>query len=256
MFNSNEILDTIHMIDQRAPGRAHRHHGHLPAGLRRPRRPGPPAEKIYDKITRYGQGPGQDRRGHLRPSYGIPIVNKRISVTPIALVAGRRSRTEDYVCLRRDPGQGRGPRPWASTSWAAIRALVHKGMIRRRPERLIRSLPEALAGHRTACAAVGERRFHQGGHQHGRRQALMGRTIKEAGRAHRRSGRASGCGQAGGVLQRRRRTTPSWRARSTGRPSEPDWVINVGVSGPGAVHARAGQSVPRDSSFDAVAETD
>ena len=86
MFNTNEILDTIHMIDQQ----------HLDVrtvtmgvSLLDCADPDPKAacEKIYDKITRSAKDlvrVGED----IEAEFGIPIVNKRISVTPIALVAG------------------------------------------------------------------------------------------------------------------------------------------------------------------------
>ena len=94
MINTNEILDTIHMIDQQ----------HLDVrtitmgiSLLDCADPDPKAacQKIYDKITRRAEhlvatGEAIERE------FGIPIVNKRISVTPMALVAGA-SETGSYV---------------------------------------------------------------------------------------------------------------------------------------------------------------
>ena len=94
MINTNEILDTIHMIDQQ----------HLDVrtitmgiSLLDCADPDPKAacQKIYDKITLYAEtlvatGEAIERE------FGIPIVNKRISVTPMALVAGA-SETGSYV---------------------------------------------------------------------------------------------------------------------------------------------------------------
>ena len=113
MINTNEILDTIHMIDQQ----------HLDVrtitmgiSLLDCADPDPKAacQKIYDKITR--------RAEHLvatgeaiEKEFGIPIVNKRISVTPIALVAAA-AETDNYAPLP-PPWTGRPKLP-ASTSSA------------------------------------------------------------------------------------------------------------------------------------------
>ena len=94
MLNQKEILSTIEMIDQQ-----HLDIRTITMGISLlsccdpdPKRA---CEKIYEKITRYAENlvkTGED----IEREFGIPIVNKRISVTPMALVAGA-SETEDYV---------------------------------------------------------------------------------------------------------------------------------------------------------------
>ena len=139
MLRQNEIMQTLDMID----------HQHLDIrtitmgiSLRDccGSDPQVTARKIYDKITRCAEklvptGEAIERE------LGIPIVNKRISVTPIALVAGA-SETEDYV-----PFAAALDRARAETGVNFIggfSALVQKGMTPA-DEKLIRAIPEALA---------------------------------------------------------------------------------------------------------------
>ena len=94
MLDKNDVLSTVQMID-----RQHLDIRTITMGISllscADRDAKAACEKIYDKITRYAEGlvkTGED----IEREFGIPIVNKRISVTPIALVAGA-SETEDYV---------------------------------------------------------------------------------------------------------------------------------------------------------------
>ena len=94
MLNRKEILSTIEMIDQQ-----HLDIRTITMGISLlsccDPDPKKACDKIYDKITRYAEKlvkTGED----IEQEFGIPIVNKRISVTPMALVAGA-SETEDYV---------------------------------------------------------------------------------------------------------------------------------------------------------------
>ena len=152
-------------------------------------------EKIYDKITRCAEklvATGED----IEREFGIPIVNKRISVTPMA-PGGRCQRTEDYVPFAwRWTGR---PGTAASTSSAATPPLVQKGMTAA-DERLIRSIPEALARTELVCSSVNVGSTRAGINMDA--VALMGRVIKEDCRRHGGPGRP-GLREAGGVLQRR-----------------------------------------------------
>ena len=94
MLDKNDVLSTVQMID-----RQHLDIRTITMGISllscADRDAKAACEKIYDKITRYAEGlvkTGED----IEREFGIPIVNKRISVTPIALVAAA-SETEDYV---------------------------------------------------------------------------------------------------------------------------------------------------------------
>ena len=139
MLNQKEILSTIQMIDQQ-----HLDIRTITMGISLlsccdpdPKRA---CEKIYDKITRYAEKlvkTGED----IEREFGIPIVNKRISVTPISLVAGA-SETEDYVPFARALDAARAET--GVNFVGGFSALVQKGMT---PAdlRLIRAIPQALA---------------------------------------------------------------------------------------------------------------
>ena len=101
----------------------------------------------------------------IEKEFGIPIVNKRISVTPISMVAGA-CETEDYVPLRADTGPRR--RSTCGVNFiGGFSALVQKGCTTG-DRKLIRVHPRGAGGHRAGLRQR-ERWLHQGGHQHGRR---------------------------------------------------------------------------------------
>ena len=148
MINTNEILDTIHMIDQQ----------HLDVrtitmgiSLLDCADPDPKAacQKIFDKITRRAEhlvatGEAIERE------FGIPIVNKRISVTPMALVAGA-SETGSYVPFA--VAMDNAAKSTGVNFIGGFSALVQKGMTEA-DEKLIRSIPEALARTELVCSSV------------------------------------------------------------------------------------------------------
>ena len=148
MLNQKEILSTIEMIDQQ-----HLDIRTITMGISLlsccdpdPKRA---CEKIYDKITRYAEKlvkTGED----IEREFGIPIVNKRISVTPMALVAGA-SETEDCVPFALALGPG-GP-DLRRQLYRRLLRLVQKGMTEA-DEKLIRSIPEALARTELVCSSV------------------------------------------------------------------------------------------------------
>ena len=242
MFNQNEILDTIHMIDQQ----------HLDVrtitmgiSLLDCADPDPRAacRKIYDKITRSAKDlvrTGED----IEAEFGIPIVNKRISVTPIALVAGA-SRTEDYVPFAVALDKARAET--GVNFVGGFSALVQKGMTSA-DRNLIRSLPEALAATELVCGSVNVGSTKAGINMDA--VALMGRTIKELAA---RTADQDGFGCAKLVVFCNAVEDNPFMAGAFHGVSEGDRVINVGVSGPGVVH-HALQSV-KGQPFDVVAET-
>ena len=148
MINTNDILQTIQMIDKQ-----HLDIRTITMGISLLDccDPDPKAacRKIYDKITRSAQN--LVRTGEaIEAEFGIPIVNKRISVTPIALVAGA-SETEDYVPFAVALDKAR-----AATGVnfvGGFSALVQKGMTPA-DRKLIRAIPEALATTELVCASV------------------------------------------------------------------------------------------------------
>ena len=200
-------------------------------------------EKIYDKITRYAEGlvkTGED----IEREFGIPIVNKRISVTPIALVAAA-SETEDYVPFA--VALDRAAKAVGVNFIGGFSALVQKGMTDA-DRRLIAAIPEALAVTDLVCSSVNVGSTKAGINMDA--VALMGRTVKAAAE---RTADCGGFGCAKLVVFCNAVEDNPFMAGAFHGVGEPERVINVGVSGPGVVY-HALQSV-KGQPFDVVAET-
>ena len=242
MLNRNDILETINMIDQQ-----HLDIRTITMGisLLSCADPDPKAacRKIYNKITRCAEK--LVRTGEeIEREFGIPIVNKRISVTPMALVAAA-SETEDYV-------------PFAAALDAAAKstgvnfiggfsALVQKGMTEA-DRKLIAAIPEALATTELVCSSVNVGSTKAGINMDA--VALMGQTIKRTAELTAASG---GFGCAKLVVFCNAVEDNPFMAGAFHGVGEPEKVINVGVSGPGVVH-HALKAV-KGQPFDVVAET-
>ncbi len=242
MINTNDILQTIQMID----------HQHLDVrtitmgvNLLDCCDPDPHAacRKIYDKITASAEKlvkTGED----IEAEFGIPIVNKRISVTPMALVAGA-SRTSDYVPFA--AAMDKAAKAVGVNFIGGFSALVHKGMTEG-DKKLIEAIPEALAVTDVVCSSVNVGSTKAGINMDA--VALMGRTIKECAQ---RTADRGGFGCAKLVVFCNAVEDNPFMAGAFHGVGEAERVINVGVSGPGVVH-HALQSV-KGQSFDVVAET-
>lgn len=106
-------------------------------------------KRIYDKISRYAEhlvATGEE----IEREFGIPIVNKRVSVTPIALVAAA-SETEDYVPFAK--ALDRAAKNVGVNFIGGFSALVQKGMTDA-DRKLIAAIPEALACTDLVCSSV------------------------------------------------------------------------------------------------------
>ena len=242
MINNTEILQTIRMIDQQ-----HLDVRTITMGISLldccDSDPKKACQKIYDKITRSAKDlvkTGED----IEAEFGIPIVNKRISVTPIALVAGA-SDTDDYVPFAMALDRARAET--GVNFVGGFSALVQKGMT---PAdlKLIRAIPEALATTELVCASVNIGSTKAGINMDA--VALMGETIKETALMTADRG---GFGCAKLVVFCNAVEDNPFMAGAFHGVSEADRVINVGVSGPGVVHY-ALQEV-KGQPFDVVAET-
>ena len=242
MINTNDILQTIQMID----------HQHLDVrtitmgvNLLDCCDPDPAAacRKIYDKITTSADKlvkTGED----IEAEFGIPIVNKRISVTPMALAAGA-SRTSDYVPFA--AAMDRAAKAVGVNFIGGFSALVHKGMTEA-DKKLIAAIPEALAVTDVVCSSVNVGSTKAGINMDAVR--LMGETIKAAAE---RTADRGGFGCAKLVVFCNAVEDNPFMAGAFHGAGEAEKVINVGVSGPGVVH-HALQAV-RGKPFDVVAET-
>ena len=187
-------MQTIQMIDQQHLDVRTITMGISLLSCARQRPQGRPADAIYDKITRCAENLVATGEA-IEKEFGIPIVNKRISVTPIALVAAA-AETDDYVPFA--AALDRAAKAAGVNFIGGFSALVQKGMTDA-DRKLIASIPEALATTDLVCSSVNVGSTKAGIDMDA--VALMGRTIKDAGGAHRRPGRLR-LRQAGGVLQR------------------------------------------------------
>ncbi|WP_295620607.1 PFL family protein [uncultured Intestinimonas sp.] len=242
MLNSKEILDTIRMIDQQ-----HLDIRTITMGISLLDCADPDAgaacRKIYDKICSRAEklvptGEAIERE------LGIPIVNKRISVTPMALVAGA-SVEGDYVPFAR--ALDRAAKTTGVDFIGGFSALVQKGSTAG-DQRLIAAIPQAMAETELVCASVNVGSTRAGINMDA--VALMGRCIKDT--AEKTAGRG-GFGCAKLVVFCNAVEDNPFMAGAFHGVGEGDCVINVGVSGPGVVH-HALQSV-KEQPFDVVAET-
>lgn len=200
-------------------------------------------QKIYDKITRLA-GNLVSVGEAISSEFGIPIINKRISVTPISLIAGA-SDDKDYV-------------EFAKTLDAAAKAvgvnfiggfsaLVQKGF-HKGDQILIDSIPQALAQTERVCASVNVGSTQTGINMDAVKR--MGEVIKQAAKLT-ADNNSMACAKL--VVFANAVEDNPFMAGAFHGVGEADCVINVGVSGPGVVK-RVLEKV-KGQSFDVVAET-
>ncbi|MCI8514392.1 MAG: PFL family protein [Lachnospiraceae bacterium] len=200
---------------------------------------------IYEKITNRARdlvSVGEE----ISKEYGIPIVNKRISVTPIALVGGSACRSpEDFVSIARTLDRAAGE--VGVNFIGGYGALVSKGMTPAE-ENLIRSIPEALSVTELVCSSVNVGSTKTGLNMDAVR--LMGSIIRETAEAT-KSRDSLGCAKL--VVFCNAPDDNPFMAGAFHGVTEADAVIHVGVSGPGVVK-RALESV-RGQGFEILCET-
>ena len=242
MINTSEILQTLQMIDQ--------HHldirtttmgiSLLDCAHTDPKEA---CRRIYDKICKKAEhlvAVG----GEIEREFGIPIVNKRVSVTPIALVAAP-SETEDYLCFAEAMDQA--AKTVGINFIGGFSALVQKGFTQS-DWKLIRSIPQALATTDFVCSSVNIGSTKAGINMDA--VAEMGRVIKETATL---TADRAGFGCAKLVVFCNAVEDNPFMAGAFHGVGEAECVINVGISGPGVVH-HALQQV-KGEPFDVVAET-
>ena len=200
-------------------------------------------EKIYNKIT--------TKAARLVPvvedisrEYGIPIVNKRISVTPIAMLLGAAPDADpvDYAKALDAAAKKVGV-----NFIGGFGALVHKGFYNG-DERLIRAIPEALAQTDLVCGSVNIGSTKSGLNMDAVR--LMGQIVHDTAA---RTADNMCLGAAKLVVFCNAPEDNPFMAGAFHGVGEPDCEIHVGVSGPGAVRAALAK-LPKDAPLDEVAE--
>lgn len=202
-------------------------------------------QNIYNKITGLAKDlvkTGED----ISKEFGIPIVNKRISITPIALVGGTACKTpDDYVQIAKTLDKVAGE--LGVNFIGGYSAIVSKGMSRS-DELLIRSIPKALACTERICSSVNVGSTKTGINMDAVK--LMGEIIKETAEMTKERD-SLGCAKL--VVLCNAPDDNPFMAGAFHGVSEPDAVINVGVSGPGVVKYALEQI--RGKSFEVLCET-
>jgi len=242
MFNANEILETINMISEEnldirtiTMGISLRDCASDSGKITR--------KRIYEKIVRYAHNlvkTGED----IERDFGIPIINKRISVTPIAIVA-ESSDEENYASFARvldDAAKAVGVNFIGGFS-----ALVHKGYTKG-DRLLIKAIPEALSETERVCSSVNVATTKSGINMDAVKE--MGYIIKECAERTRDKG-AVACSKL--VVFSNVPEDNPFMAGAFHGVGEPECVINVGVSGPGVV-AHALKEL-EGADFGTIAET-
>lgn len=202
-------------------------------------------EKIYKKITTLAKNlvsTGKD----IERDFGIPIVNKRISVTPIALVGGSAcKKPEDFVTIAKT--LDKAAKEVGVNFIGGYSALVSKGMTTA-DKNLILSIPEALATTDRVCSSINVGSTKTGLNMDA--VELMGRIVTETAQAT-KDNDSLGCAKL--VVFCNAPDDNPFMAGAFHGVTEADRIINVGVSGPGVVK-RALEQV-RGQNFEILCET-
>ena len=198
-------------------------------------------DKIYEKITRLA-GSLVATGDEIAKEYGIPVVNKRISVTPIGLIGASACKTkEDFVEIAKT--LDKAGKAVGVNFIGGYSALVSKGMTRAE-ELLLRSIPMALSETDVVCSSVNVGSTKTGINMDAVR--LMGQVIRET--AERTAGNDSiGCAKL--VVFCNAPDDNPFMAGAFHGVTEADAVINVGVSGPGVVKKALEQARGKDFEF-------
>ncbi len=226
MLNTNDILETIQMIqDENLDIRT------ITMGISlldcADSDIDKACDKIYDKVCRYAQNlvkTGED----IETEYGIPIINKRISVTPVAMIAA--------ACPDKNPVKfahalDRAAKQVGVNFLGGYSALVHKGF-GPGDYALIQSIPQALAETDLVCSSVNIGSTKAGINMDA--VAKMGQIVRECAELT----ADNNCfGAAKLVVFCNAPEDNPFMAGAFHGVGEPDCVINVGVSGPGVVRA-------------------
>ena len=199
--------------------------------------------KIYDKITSYGEHLVETGEA-IADEYGVPIIHKRVAVTPVSLIAGACA-LENYVDIART--LDRAARTIGINFIGGFSALVERGMTRGE-ERLLSSLAESLATTELVCASVGVGSTKAGINMDA--VARMGHIIKDLSLLT-KDRDALGCAKL--VVFSNAVEDNPFMAGAFHGVTQGDCCISVGVSGPGVV--KQALAAVKGAPFDVAAET-
>ena len=202
-------------------------------------------ENIYNKITTVAKDlvkTGEE----IEQEFGIPIVNKRISITPVALIGGAACKSpEDFVTIAKT--LDKAAKEVGVNFIGGYSALVSKSMTKS-DENLIRSVPQALACTDRICSSINVGSTKTGINMDAVR--LCGEIVKKTAEATKEND-SLGCAKL--VVFCNAPDDNPFMAGAFLGVTEADTIINVGVSGPGVVK-RALENV-RGKDFEELCET-
>ncbi|MBE7704385.1 MAG: PFL family protein [Cyanobacteria bacterium SIG29] len=240
-FNENSIIETINMIkvhnlDIRTVTLALSLRDCCGENVREV------GDKIYNKITKYAKNL-YSYASEIEDEYSIPIINKRISITPISLV-GESCKDMDYVYLAKVLDEA--AKEVNVNFIGGFSALVEKGCTRG-DIALIESIPEALKQTQRVCSSVNLASTKAGINMNAVKK--MGGIIKQAANL---TADADGIGAAKLVCFCNVPGDNPFMAGAFHGYGEPECALNIGVSGPGVVRA-AVENLPKDADFGELA---
>jgi uncharacterized protein (UPF0210 family) len=201
------------------------------------------ADKIYDKVTKTAEKL-VETGDHIGREFGVPIINKRVSVTPISLV-GAACDSQDLVLLAK--AMDRAADATGIDFIGGFSALVHKGFTKS-DLKLIQSIPEAIGMTNKVCSSVNVGTTKAGINMDA--VAMLGQTIKALSQ---KTADADGIGCAKLVVFCNVPEDNPFMAGALYGVGEPECVINVGISGPGTI--KTALEGLKNARFDEVAET-
>lgn len=242
MINTNEVIETIKMIQQykldiRTITMGISLRDCCDSNADRCR------QKIYDKINFLAKNLVKVGN-QIEKEYGVPIINKRISVSPISMIA-ESSDEENYVKFAETLDKAADN---AGVNFiGGFSALVHKGFTVG-DTRLVNSIPEALSSTKKVCSSVNVATTRAGINMDA--VSLMGRIIKSTAEMS-SSENGSACAKL--VVFANAVEDNPFMAGAFHGVGEGECVINVGVSGPGAI--KAAIEKVRGADFEVLAET-
>ncbi|MBR2500814.1 MAG: PFL family protein [Clostridia bacterium] len=225
MLNKHEILETINMIDKE-----HLDIRTVTMGISllscASSQSDKVAQKIYDKITKSAENLVKTAED-IETEFGIPIINKRISVTPVSLVLEAAENEDAYLKVAK--ALDKAAKETGVNFIGGYSALVHKGMTKG-DKRLIASIPEVLSETDIVCSSVNIGTTRAGINMDAVK--LMGDIIKQTADKTKDS---DGFGCAKLVVFMNAVEDNPFMAGAFCGVGEYETAINVGVSGPGVV---------------------
>lgn len=240
-FNENSIIETINMIkvhnlDIRTVTLALSLRDCCGENVREV------GDKIYNKITKYAKNL-YSYASEIEDEYSIPIINKRIAITPISLV-GESCKDMDYVYLAKVLDEA--AKEVNVNFIGGFSALVEKGCTKG-DIALIESIPEALKQTQRVCSSVNLASTKAGINMDAVKK--MGNIIKQAANL---TADADGIGAAKLVCFCNVPGDNPFMAGAFHGYGEPECALNIGVSGPGVVRA-AVEALPKNADFGELA---